>query len=477
MKKNLLKSLVGLSLMMGSLSSFAKVELSLEDLRKEVLNENLDIQIQYEKYYQAQKGVSVALGQFLPSANINLISVNTTLAILQSVVPTPGEWFTYQSSKELRMAEKFTTETIKLNILEGLTVNFVNLKHHEALMVSLKTQEQFLVEVYEEVKKNEELGVATASDVFLARRNLLQHRQDIYQLDSLMIAEKQAILIALSKSPKEELVLGAVTVDRTDAIPANVEAGAELAVNNSTELLSNKYQAEAAQYMVASKKWSFISFSGIGFDYSSTLKIEKSKARIIALQAEQIAVKIKNQVYAAYDAIDLLDQRIDLQKQVVTAVKEVAARNAELYANNAISFTKYYESKNDVTSEERALVKLEMEKSIKIATLKRLLGLDASLNGVDVEEYQKLQLVKEEESARRGAKHIWLSINGDKELMKNVFSVTYSVENLITETRMLAADTNMTLYFKASKGQYKVIAKIQLASGDVIVKEELVDIK
>ncbi|MBA2405841.1 MAG: TolC family protein [Bdellovibrionales bacterium] len=478
MRNTLLKTLVALGMLMIALQSFAKVELNLQDLRKEVLDENIDIKIQYEKYYQSQKNVSVALGQFLPAANITLINVNATLAILQSVIPTPTDWFAYQASKELRVAEKFTTETIKLNILEGLTVNFVNLKHHESLMVSLKQQETLLNEVYEEVKKKEELGIATQNDVFIARRSLLQHKQDIYMLNSLIIAEKQALLIALNKSPKEELSLGALPVENLDVIPANIEDGADLAVNNSTELLSNSYQAEAARYMVSSKKWSFISFNGIGFDYGATLSIEKSKARIIGLQSEQIALKIRNQVYAAYEGLDILDQRIELQKEVVAAVKKMDERTVELYMNNAVPFSKYYESRNAVASEERGLVKIQMERTIKVAQLKRLLGLDSSLSNVNVEEYQNIQLTNTQDAARRGAKHVWISLEGEKELLANIFSVTYTVENVIAETRMLATDSNLTLYFKAyTKGEYKVTAKIQLVSGDVIVKEELVVVK
>ena len=475
MRNMLFKSLVVLGILLTTLQAFAKVELGLQDLRKEVLDENIDIKIQYERYYQAQKGVAVALGQFLPAANINLINVNATLAILQSVVPTPSDWFAYQASKELKMAEKFTTESIKLNILEGLTINFVNLKYHESLLASLKEQEILLNEVYEEMKKKVELGLATESDVFMARRNLLQHKQDVFALDTLIIAEKQALLIALNRSPNEVLELGALPAEHLEVIPTNVEDGAELAVNNSTELLSNSYQAEAAEYMISSQRWSFISFNGIGFDYGATLKIEKSKSRIIALQGEQIANKIKNQVYAAYEALDILDQRIVLQKQVVAAVKAMSSRTTELYLNNAISFSKYYEAKNDVASEERTLVKLEMERSMKIAQLKRLLGLDSSLSGVDVGEYQKLEISKYEEMTRRGAKHVWISIEGEKDLKADIFSVTYSVENLIGETRMLAAESNLTFYFKAAiRGEYRVTAKIQLLSGDVIVKEEVV---
>lgn len=478
MNKKFLKSLCGALLLSVGIEAYAKVDLTLNQLRQEVLNENLDIQIQYEKYYQAQKNVSVALGQFLPSANINMINVSATFAILQSVVPTPTDWFAYKASKELRMAEKFTSESIKLNILEGLTTNFMNLKYHETLQESLKSQDALLNEVYDRVVKNEELGSATASDVFVARRNLLQHRQDMFLLNSLIMAEKQALLIALNKKPDEELTLGALPVENLDVIPARVEDGASLAVENSPELLSKAYQAEAARYMVASKKWSFVSFNGIGFDYAATLSIEKSKERIIELESEQIALKISNQVYAAYAALDLLNQRIVLQKDVVAATIKNNERTSELYENNAISFTKYTEAKNEVNAEERALVKLEMERKIKITNLKRLLGLDSSLTADDASQYADLAVTATQESARRGATNVYVAIDGSAVNKADIFSVTYNVEKLVTDRRLVNTESDLSLFFKAyEKGEYKVTAKIKMVSGIVILKETVVVVK
>lgn len=478
MNNKFLKSLCGFLLLSVGIEAFAKVDLTLNQLRQEVLSENLDIQIQYEKYYQAQKNVSVALGQFLPAANINMINVSATFAILQSVVPTPSDWFAYSASKELRMAEKFTSESIKLNILEGLTTNFVNLKFHESLLESLKAQEVLLNRSYEEVVKNEEIGSATAQDVFVARRALLQHKQDVYALNTLIIAEKQALLIALNRQPSEELTLGALPVENLEVIPARVEDGAALAIENSTELVSKSYQAEAARYMTASKRWSFVSFNGIGFDYAATLSIEKSKARIIELESEQISLKISNQVYAAYEALDLLNQRIALQKQVVEATKKNDERSSELYASNAISFAKYYESKNEVNSEERALVRLEMERKIKIANIKRLLGLDSSLTADDASQYSDLAVTSVQESARRGATNVWVEIDGSAVNKADIFSVTYNVEKLITDRRLLATESDLSLFFKAfEKGEYKVTAKIKMVSGIVISKETVVVIK
>jgi uncharacterized beta-barrel protein YwiB (DUF1934 family) len=72
MKKMLLKGLTTLMIMGISASSFA-IELSLEDIRTKVLDDNLDIQIQYENYYQAQKSIGIALGDVLPRLSPNVL--------------------------------------------------------------------------------------------------------------------------------------------------------------------------------------------------------------------------------------------------------------------------------------------------------------------------------------------------------------------------------------------------------------------
>lgn len=471
----LLKSFFALGIFLIALKSFAATHLSLEDLRKEVLSENVDIRIQYEKYYQAQKGVSVALGEFLPSASISLININATLAILQSVIPTPSDWFAYQASQELRVAEKFTTESIKLNILEGLTVNYLNLKHQEILMVSLQEHEKFLAGIYEEVKKKEELGLASPHDVFLAKRNLMQHRQDIYALDTLMIAEKQSLLIAINRSPVEELILGDIPNENIEMIPETVEEGVELALKNSTELASNTYQWEAARFMVTSKKWSFISFNGIGFDYSSTLSIEKSKARVIELQREQIALKIKNQVYSAYHELSILDERISLQKRVVEESQKIHVRNEELYANEILSLPEYLESRSSYSHEERALVKLSMERKVKIAQIKRLLGMDSSLNNDDTDFDVLMSLEVSEINLRRGRHQIKMTLSAPEEVLSDVFSVEYSIEGLLNSGRSTSGKSGFSYLIKTKKeGTYTVKAKIVLISGDIIHKESVV---
>lgn len=474
MKVHSMKQFLGLFVMLVSFDSFSAIQIDLNGMREEVLSENVELKIQYENYYQSQRNVSAAFGQFLPSLNVNYIYVNTTLAILQSVVPTPSGWFKYQASKELAQAEKFSSESIRLNILEGLTVNYINIKFLEEIRTGLLAQESILEEAYNDAVKKEELGIGDSSDVFAAKRALFQHRQDVYQLETNLISQKQALLIGLAKAPSEELELAELPADDMTGIPATVEEGAALAVKNSTELLSNAYQADAAYFMKKAAKWSFVSFNGIGFDYFANVSIENSKARIIELQSEQLVNKIRNQVYATYKTIDVLDRRIQLQESVLESLKPIDARNTELYLGNALSAKEYINFKAEMLGEENSLVRLKMERRVKLTQLKRLLGLDASLNSLDLNA-DDIEIYAETENARRG-KHVWVKLSGVDS--SEVLSVNYSVDGLVAPRKIYAANSELTFYFKApSAGEYKVSAKILLLDGQIVVKEQTIVVR
>lgn len=474
MKVHSMKQLLGLFVMLVSFDSLSAVQIDLNGMREEVLSENVELKIQYENYYQSQRNVSAAFGQFLPNLNVNYIYVNTTLAILQSVVPTPSAWFKYQASKELAQAEKFSSESIRLNILEGLTVNYINIKFLEEIHAGLVAQDSVLEEAYNDAVKKEELGIGDSSEVYATKRALFQHRQDIYQLETNLITQKQALLIGLAKSPSEELDLAELPADDLSDIPAAMEDGAALAVKNSTELLSNAYQADAAHFMKKAAKWSFVSFNGIGFDYFANVSIEQSKARVIELQSEQLVNKIRNQVYASYKTIDVLDRRIQLQESVLESLKPIDERNTELYLGNALSAKDYINFKSEMASEKNALIRLVMERRVKIAQLKRLLGLDASLNSLEI-NVEDIEIYAESENARRG-KHVWVKLSGIDS--SEVHSVNYSVDGVVAPKKIYAANGDLTFYFRANAaGEYKVLAKIMLLNGQIILKEQTVVVR
>jgi outer membrane protein TolC len=476
MKSFLKRGALTLGALALSMTAMAEV-LTLKDLRQEVLDENLDIQIQYEKYYQAQKGTSVALGEFLPKASVHLIYLNTTLAILESVVPTPSGWFNYQASQELAVAEKYATESIRLNILEGLTNNYINIKHQEMLLKSMVDEEKLLRQVYEDAKFMYEQGLGSEGATFMAKRKLLQHRQQMSLLKNLILEEKEMLLIAINRTPQEakNLVLGELPVDDSETLPQTAEEATVVGLNNSTELVTNMYQAEAARFMTHSARWSFISFQGIGFDYPGKLAIEKSKARIIALQGEQLSLKIQNQIDTVYGEVEILEERMDLQKEVILASREIVKRNEDLYAGGQITLKVLIDSKSDLMIAERDLVTLEMEKLIKLTHKKRLLGYDSSLSRADNDAYDALALNIKQTAGRWGKTNVTINVEGPLNLMGDIFSVTYDVEGFTT-SRVLNNGNFSRLYKVKGSGEREVTVIIRLLNGLTLTRTAVINL-
>jgi outer membrane protein TolC len=462
---NLLRSSFILGLLLIGLRSFAATEITLPELRSEVLSENLDLRIQYEKYYQAQKNIGVARGEFLPSANVQLINVNATLAILQSVVPTPSDWFVYQGSQELAVAEKFTTEGIKLNILEGLTLNYISIKHYEDLLANMLQQESLIREIYEAALAEQELGADNANLVYLTQRQLLQHEQDIYGLETLLLIEKQAMLIATGRDPSEELSLGDLPKEDLSVLPATSKEAALLALDKSNELRSNKFQYQAAQFMASSARWSFVSFDGIGFGYASRLSIEKSKARIVLLEGEKLDLKIRNQVDSAYKQLAILDQRIALQESVLTSTQIIEARQADLFTNGLITAQALVAAKNVTFAEVRTLSKLQFERRMKIIQIKRLLSIDSSLDRDSDVSADAVAIESRVSSNRMGAKVLVLELKGAEADLSNVFSVSYKIAGTTDGARTFAAQGFKYVFKPSRTGSFKVVAVITTLAG------------
>ncbi|MBK27031.1 MAG: hypothetical protein CME70_23710 [Halobacteriovorax sp.] len=472
MRNAWMKLLLIIGIFSLSFRLFAVDVLTLSDVRKEVLSDNIDIKIQYEKYYQAQKSVQVALGEFLPRLNVEMLRISGTLSVAQAILPTPSDWFSYQASQELEVAEAFATETLRLNILEGMTKNFINIKFQEELVASAEEQTKLLEEILETMIAREALGAATPTQVYIARKTLQSHKQQLFALRSIISAEKFALNMALSRIPTQEYVLGELPEVSTEMVPETIAEGTELAINNSTELAQNFFLKEGAQYMEASARWSFLSFQGIGFDYPALVAIEKSKVRVIELQGQRTELKIRNQVHATYKDLELIDERIEIQEQIIAETEKDVAEKEVLYKGGQITFEAYVDARKTLMAEERALISFEMEKEIKKVTLKRQLGFDASLNTLGA-DYTSLVL-NLDVTLSSVAKHkkVTATLKGSKAAMADIVSVKYSVTNMIKDERVIDMTSNYAKKFKLKKkGNYVVTAEILMLNGEVLTRE------
>lgn len=460
------KLVVLISLLTVSFGSFATETLTLEQLRQEVLDDNVDVKIQYEKYYQAQQNVRVKLGEFLPRLDFQVLYWNNTFSLLNSLVPTPSGWFVYEASKEMAIAEKYITDALKLNILKELTLSYIQIKHQQEIIASMLEEEKKLRKVYDKAVSLYTIGQIERHDVFTAERALLQHQQQIFVLDSVMIALKESLLLSIDRDPKSEVVLAAIE-QNTDVLPETVEEAIEMALANAPELKANIFMAEGARHMTQAARWSFISFNGIGLGYPAALRIEKSKQREIALKGEKIANEISNQVSYAYTKLANIEARIETQKDLIAVAEVNLMRVRELYEGGQATLEELLKAQQALLVEQRGLVLLEQDKAETIALTKRLLGLDAALNDYDLSAYENADLTVNVNTRRLGKTRVTADINIADSLKDQIVSVVY--EGDLFNNRVLNISGNLSLTTKVKGSGVKTVkATILLVTGETV---------
>jgi outer membrane protein TolC len=466
MKKIFFHGTLAIVALMGGLTSYAGETLSLEEIRSEVLSENIDIKIQYEKYYQAQQNISAKYGELLPSLDMSIVYAPTTYTLLNALVPTPSDWFVYKASQQLAKAQDYVSMTLRLNILEGLTNNFTSIKFLQELLDSMGDQREILATANSAAEFSESLGLTTDITTFETMRALLEHDQQIYLLKALIASQKESLLMALGRSTNQELELAELAEDDF-VLPENYNIATEIALQNSPEIVANRFIENAANLMVKSQKYSFLSFRGIGFDYPALLSIERSKVVIIRLQGEKIRVEISNQMKTAYTNLDILEQRMEISEESLGLSSSLVSRNSDLLDAGVVTQAQLDRSKVAFIVRVRAMITLNQSLRLKRNHIKRLLGVDATiLDEIDATNVEP-NLVIENTSTRYKKNRFSLKVVVPSSVANLVSRVSYSVQGFNKPFSSTKARTNFSYRIKARSGS-KVNVAVILTNGETI---------
>jgi len=468
MKHFMIKAGLTLAIATSSLSGFAET-LNLDQIKQEVLSDNIEVKIQYEKYYQAQKNIGVALGNFLPRISFNLFIFNNTFGLLQGLVPTPSNWYLYKASKDLATAEKYNTVSVRLNILDGLTKNYIQVKKNQTAIAILESKLEIEKAHRDSLGEIVILGEGDEGEYQTAVRRVARVQQDILLIESLNLKLKESIMIALDRDPRETLTLAKLPMINEN-IPATIEEAQSIAINNASENMVNFYLYQAALDMTSAARWSFISFDGIGFGYPSALAIEKSKARVIKLRMDQTDNQIRNQVTTAYMDLDILNQRIDNQNKICSLMAEESELNESLNNAGVLSDGELVSKQVGLLSEEMKLENLYAEKRITIAGIQRLLSLETTLEPIDIKAIEAGTFATKVIRVRRRSTKKSISYHVGEELKSQIYSIEYLVDGFdayVAKDR----DSNFKFSYTERSGVEKTInIKIMLINGDVINK-------
>jgi len=300
-------------------------ELSLEEVRSQVINDQLDVRISYERLLQAQKKIAEARAQYFPYgvgtvAALYFLNSWTPLILIELVTSLPSKIYQVQSEKNMRMAAKYDHIALRENVKNQIATLYYTILKEEAGLHLMRQEILLMEELMGVIDEQIELGLAQFEDRQRIELRLLDLRDISLRFSSFLAEEKAAFNELIGNGPEADLKLEPVRPFLTSStVQTPVADVTRVAVENSPEIVSAQYRIQAARRSRSSVKWSILSFSGIGFGHWSRVQVAGSKITEAKLNKELVTANIKAGAQLSYSKF---------QRQVGSYAKETIALEA-----------------------------------------------------------------------------------------------------------------------------------------------------
>ena len=282
-----------------------KNAISLNEVNDLVVNDQLDLQISYEKLLQAQKKIGLARAQYFPYglgtiAAMYFLNVWNPLILIELVTSLPSKIYSVQSEKNMRMAQQYSNEALKHNIKNQVAHLYYNVLKEDGGLKLAKMELVLLETLYKTTEERVTLGLSTETELRALEIRLLDLRDICLKFSAYLSAEKAAFNIMISQMPSNAKPLELQTVGTfltVEDFGLNSEIIKFNALDRSPEMVAADYMITAASRSQSSIAWSVLSFSGIGFDYWGRIQVAGSKIEQAKLNRELVETTLANQSY------------------------------------------------------------------------------------------------------------------------------------------------------------------------------------
>lgn len=373
-------SLKVVMLLAVSFNVFANTQ-ELEDSKRAIINSNVNISISYEQYVQAKNTTRAKTLSLLPSLSVDMLIYDYQYAILRSVIPEPQKYFQAKAQKDLQLAAAVNTRILEKNLVEDFEKTLYLNQYHSKLLTSFKEEEKILGDIAARSKEAYDLGAISFTEYYRAQRDVVNSQTQFFNTQEVVNNQKFALNLILSQKPSAEINLSELDFyNRNLPFPTSVETATDLALNNSLEVAQFDHLANAARDEKKGVQISWLSWSGVGFDYFARVSIAKSEIRKIGLQKEKSKQEIRSQVATQYSLIANQNKKIEFQAKLVDMAQneyDQALANEEEVLGTHIATQK---AKLGLMYAQRDLMRMNYELEIQFIKLKRLLGVNMITN-------------------------------------------------------------------------------------------------
>jgi hypothetical protein len=354
--------------------------INLKQVNDLVVNDQLDLQISYERLLQAQKKIGLARAQYFPYglgtvAAMYFMNIWNPLILIELVTSLPTKIYSVQSEKNMSMAQQYSSEALKQNIKNQVAHLYYNVLKEEGGLKLAKMELVLLETLYKVTEERVTLGLSTETELRVLEVRLLDLRDICLKFAGYLSAEKAAFNIMISQMPSQVKVLEL----QTEGTFLNVEdfgLTSEVikfnAVDRSPEIVAADYMITAASKSKNSIAWSVLSFSGIGFDYWGRIQVAGSKTEQAKLNRELVETTLANQSYVINNSFHRTLDHLTTEQSVFNDTALFYAGDLAKFKSNDIALDQLAESGIIFLKDFRELFAAHYESLKKLNDLERI---------------------------------------------------------------------------------------------------------
>ncbi|MGK0367723.1 MAG: hypothetical protein ACI9QD_000861 [Thermoproteota archaeon] len=327
-----------------SFKIFAIETVTLSDVTKIISNKNFTVLTQAQRTYQAKEKIALMRSNLLPKLNLwKLLNIPLVVAspwmaagLVSDLAPflVPANWFKERQSVWSYRAEKEQYRAVWANQVMIAKLLFLTILKDQRLLEIVEDRIVDYNNAMALANNRLIMGVDEAHIYELVASKYYSILDDKRQLDLLIYKEKKELLFLLGMDNSKEIQLSKFNLSNIEAMPKiNTSVVLDKALHTSPEteqfrlLMKSLGKAKASSYftILGTSKvpagpgngiYGDIPMqSGLGFGLSPSLKIAKSKKKVLVLQLKASTETLKRQSnYLTEEYNSLIDGYADIKR-------------------------------------------------------------------------------------------------------------------------------------------------------------------
>lgn len=361
-------------------SAFAN-DFTLSSAKKELVNDNINVAIAYENYVLVNEQAHAKALQLLPTLTVDLLVTDYQYTILRSVIPEPSRFFDAFAAKDLAKAANDNRQIVKKNLLQDLETTYFLHQFHKEVVEQLKYELTVREDLARRARESYDLGALSFEEFYGLQREAVAAKTNLVNAQEVVNTDEFSLKLILQENNLSDITLANQSFYNGSLdYPVDQEVGMKMALDNAIEIAQWDHLIEAAQNTKRGVAISWLSWSGVGFDYFARVSIAKSEVTKLQLQRQKTVYELKNQVALAYSEVNKQIEKISYQAQLTEMAQNAYNSTLENYNNQLATVIAVKKAELSLLASKRDLSRLNYELELKYIKLKRLLGTNMLTN-------------------------------------------------------------------------------------------------